>query len=63
VYVGELDVLEAITGFHLHRGALAAMHRPALRPVVDLPGAPKIRDRRRLHGRATINTCVQPLKI
>src|SRR5665811_2312879 len=36
VYVGELDVLEAITGFHLHRGALAAMHRPALRPVADL---------------------------
>lgn len=27
-YVGEPSVLEAITGFHLHRGALAAMHRP-----------------------------------
>lgn len=33
VYVGESDVLEAITGFHLHRGALAAMHRPVLEPV------------------------------
>ena len=29
VYVGEPDVLRALTGFHLHRGALAAMHRPA----------------------------------
>ncbi|MBD7994108.1 RNA methyltransferase [Arthrobacter sp. Sa2CUA1] len=28
-YVGSPAVLEAITGFHLHRGALAAMHRPA----------------------------------
>jgi tRNA G18 (ribose-2'-O)-methylase SpoU len=28
VYVGEPDVLRALTGFHLHRGALAAMHRP-----------------------------------
>ncbi|MDZ5078000.1 RNA methyltransferase [Nesterenkonia sp. HG001] len=28
VYLGEEQVLEAITGFHLHRGALAAMHRP-----------------------------------
>lgn len=30
VYVGEREVVEAITGFHLHRGALAAMHRPSL---------------------------------
>ena len=28
VFVGEPDVLRALTGFHLHRGALAAMHRP-----------------------------------
>lgn len=27
-YIGTEDILEAITGFHLHRGALAAMHRP-----------------------------------
>lgn len=30
VYVGEPAVLEALTGFHLHRGAIAAMHRPPL---------------------------------
>ena len=28
VYVGESADLERITGFHLHRGALASMHRP-----------------------------------
>ncbi|WP_130452085.1 TrmH family RNA methyltransferase [Zhihengliuella halotolerans] len=28
-YVGEPELLEAIAGFHLHRGALAAMQRPA----------------------------------
>ncbi|WP_182113727.1 MULTISPECIES: RNA methyltransferase [unclassified Actinotalea] len=33
VYVAEPDVLEGITGFHLHRGALAAMHRPPLASV------------------------------
>ena len=36
VYVGDGEVLEAITGFHLHRGALAAMHRPPLLPVHEL---------------------------
>lgn len=36
VYVAEPDVLEAITGFHLHRGALAAMHRPVLPDVHTL---------------------------
>lgn len=29
IYVGSEAVLEEITGFHLHRGALAAMNRPA----------------------------------
>ncbi|MER2138427.1 MAG: TrmH family RNA methyltransferase, partial [Arthrobacter sp.] len=28
-FVGTPAILESITGFHLHRGALAAMHRPA----------------------------------
>ena len=28
VYVGSDEVLEQITGFHLHRGAIAAMQRP-----------------------------------
>lgn len=36
VYLAEEDLLESITGFHLHRGALAAMHRPLLPPVADL---------------------------
>ncbi|MFL6164656.1 MAG: TrmH family RNA methyltransferase, partial [Ornithinibacter sp.] len=30
IYVGEHDVIESLTGFHLHRGALAAVQRPAL---------------------------------
>ena len=30
IYVADEPVLEQITGFHLHRGALAAMHRPPL---------------------------------
>jgi tRNA G18 (ribose-2'-O)-methylase SpoU len=29
VYIGDKRVLQEITGFHLHRGAIAAMHRPA----------------------------------
>ncbi|MEO7015169.1 MAG: RNA methyltransferase [Leifsonia sp.] len=36
VYVGESAVLEALTGYHLHRGALAAMHRPQLPHPADL---------------------------
>ena len=36
VYVAEPDVLEAITGFHVHRGALAAMHRPVLPSVENV---------------------------
>lgn len=30
VFVGERDVVESMTGFNLHRGVIAAMHRPAL---------------------------------
>ena len=30
VYVAEATVIESMTGFHLHRGALASMYRPAL---------------------------------
>ena len=36
VYVADEPVLEAITGFHVHRGALAAMRRPDLPPVADV---------------------------
>lgn len=43
VHVGDAEVLEKLTGFHLHRGALASMHRPPLTPVVDL-----LRDARRV---------------
>ncbi|WP_226082267.1 TrmH family RNA methyltransferase [Mycetocola spongiae] len=43
VYMGDPATLEALTGFHLHRGALAAMHRPELPTMVDL-----LRDARRV---------------
>ena len=36
IYVGAASVLEELTGYNLHRGALAAMHRPVLAPVADL---------------------------
>ncbi|HEX7537428.1 MAG TPA: RNA methyltransferase [Dermatophilaceae bacterium] len=30
VYVAQAAIIESMTGFHLHRGALASMHRPPL---------------------------------
>lgn len=36
VHVGDDDALTALTGFHLHRGALASMHRPGLPAAADL---------------------------
>ncbi|MBO1902577.1 RNA methyltransferase [Leucobacter weissii] len=36
VYVGEAEQLSALTGFHLHRGAIASMHRPAERDPLGL---------------------------
>lgn len=43
VFVGTADVLQAITGFNVHRGMLAAMHRPALPAVADvLAGARRV---------------------
>ncbi|MBC9926650.1 MULTISPECIES: RNA methyltransferase [unclassified Leucobacter] len=36
VFVGESAQLEELTGFHMHRGALASMHRPDERSVADL---------------------------
>ncbi|HEY0246708.1 MAG TPA: RNA methyltransferase [Gryllotalpicola sp.] len=33
VFVGDAATLERLTGYHLHRGALAAMHRPVLPEV------------------------------
>ncbi|WP_295694143.1 RNA methyltransferase [Lapillicoccus sp.] len=36
VFVGEHEVIERLTGFHLHRGALAAMQRPELPSLESL---------------------------
>ena len=36
VYVGDAALLESLTGYNLHRGALAAMHRPALPDAAGL---------------------------
>jgi tRNA G18 (ribose-2'-O)-methylase SpoU len=36
VYVGDDATLASLTGFSLHRGALAAMHRPPLAPVAEI---------------------------
>lgn len=43
VYVGSPAALEELTGFHLHRGALASMHRPTLPEPAEL-----LRDARRV---------------
>jgi tRNA G18 (ribose-2'-O)-methylase SpoU len=43
VYVGDSPLLENLTGFNLHRGALASMHRPPLASVEDtVAGATRI---------------------
>ncbi|WEK14259.1 MAG: RNA methyltransferase [Candidatus Microbacterium phytovorans] len=36
IFVVPADVAEAVTGYAVHRGALAAMHRPALPSVADV---------------------------
>lgn len=36
LFVGAPDLLESLTGFSLHRGALASVHRPGLPEVADL---------------------------
>ncbi len=36
IFVGSDALLEELTGYHLHRGALAAMHRPALPDAREL---------------------------
>jgi tRNA G18 (ribose-2'-O)-methylase SpoU len=36
VYSGPRETLEAITGFNVHRGAIASMHRPEPVPPVEL---------------------------
>ena len=43
VYVASYDVLEAVTGFHVHRGALASFGRLPLRSAADvLAGARRV---------------------
>lgn len=43
VFVGDTELLESLTGFNLHRGALASMHRPPLPSVADtVEGATRI---------------------
>lgn len=36
IYVAPASVMESVTGYDVHRGALAAMHRPPLASVVDV---------------------------
>jgi len=36
IYVAPAAVLESVTGYDVHRGALAAMHRPVLASVADV---------------------------
>ena len=36
VFTGPPAVIESVTGFHVHRGAIASMHRPALRAPAEL---------------------------
>lgn len=43
VYTGSAEVIEGITGYNLHRGALASMHRPEQRPLEEvLDGARRV---------------------
>lgn len=36
VFVGDAQMLQQLTGYHLHRGALASMHRPALPALAEV---------------------------
>lgn len=43
VYTGTAEVIEGITGYNLHRGALASMHRPPMRSLEEvLEGARRV---------------------
>ncbi|MCU1509917.1 MAG: methyltransferase [Glaciihabitans sp.] len=43
IYLGSPELLESLTGFSMHRGALASMHRPPLRSVAET-----VKDARRI---------------
>lgn len=36
VYVASAEIIESVTGFNLHRGAIASMHRPELPALADV---------------------------
>lgn len=36
VFVGDAETLEQLTGYHVHRGALAAMQRPPIRSIAEV---------------------------
>src|SRR3546814_5671937 len=46
VYVVPEDVAEQVTGYAVHRGLLAAMHRPALRPVTEIVAGARLENGR-----------------
>jgi len=48
VFVGAEPLLEQLTGFHLHRGALASMQRPVLPPAAELLRAARTSGRSRI---------------
>ncbi|MDQ1555291.1 MAG: hypothetical protein QOI02_293 [Actinomycetota bacterium] len=43
IYLGSPELLESLTGFSMHRGALASMHRPPLKSVAET-----VKDARRI---------------
>jgi tRNA G18 (ribose-2'-O)-methylase SpoU len=42
IYLAEADVMDAVAGFHVHRGALAAVERPALPEAGALLGPARL---------------------
>ena len=60
VYVAPEELLEELTGFHLHRGALASMHRPALPSVACvLEGARRVVVLEDLVDHTNVGACVR----
>ena len=60
VYVAPEELLEALTGFHLHRGALASMHRPELPPLAKvLAGARRVVVLEDLVDHTNVGACVR----
>ena len=53
-FIGSAALLEEITGFHLHRGAMAAMQRPAPVPLPELLASAQESDRGRAGARSRI---------